>query len=217
MTHSIMTFLKFGQEEHIKDLYYNGTIYMNSIQSFRSIEDGELRGDKYEGVSRVENYPAGQFEIPKLGHKVNYLALHVRESYETILGNIFSLYCVSSHGWENPYDFKIDEKIKKFGSHCLMIKDIPKFLSLIEKKLKEQKVVCQHDFVEYYDKEKVNKEITLFEKPLEFEYQKEFRFYVERHSDQPFIFSIGSLTNIAEICAAKDVVDTLKFTTNRKT
>ena len=210
MTQSIKMFIKFGQEEHIKELYYNGTIFMNSIQSFRTIEDGELRGDKYEGVSRIKNYPPGQFEIPKLGYKGNYLALQIRESYETILGNIFSLYCVSSHGWENPNDFRIDERIKQFGTHCLMIKDCPKFLSLIENKLKKLKVVYKHGFVEYYNKEKVDREITLFEKPLEFEYQKEFRFYVKRRSDQPFIFSIGSLTNIAEMYKANDLIDTLK-------
>jgi hypothetical protein len=56
----------------------------------------------------------------------------------------------------------------------------------------------------------VDREITLFEKPLEFEYQKEFRFYIKRSSDQPFTFSIGSLTNIAEMHVSNDVVDTLK-------
>lgn len=40
--HTITMFLKFGAENHIKDLYYNGTIYMNSIQRFRKFEDGEL-------------------------------------------------------------------------------------------------------------------------------------------------------------------------------
>ncbi len=40
-------FLKIGQEEHIKDLYENGTIYLNTIEYFRKIEDEELRGNKY--------------------------------------------------------------------------------------------------------------------------------------------------------------------------
>ncbi|PVD49996.1 hypothetical protein DC498_21995 [Terrimonas sp.] len=209
-------FLKFGQEEHINDLYYNGTIFMNAIQYFRKIEDGELRGDRYEGISRISNYPPGQFEIPALNFKGNYLALQIREAYDTVGGNIFSLYCVSSHGWANPNDFKIDEKIKQFGSHCLVVKDNVKFLSLIEERLKELKVRFNHSFVTYYDKDKVDREITLFEKPLEFEYQKEFRLYVERKSDKPFVFSIGSLTDIAEVYKAKDVVDTLELRVNKK-
>lgn len=209
--HTIVMFLKFGQEEHIRDLYQNGTIYMNSIQYFRKLEDGELRGDIYEGVNSIKNYPAGKFEIPSIDYKGNYLALQLRESYETVLGNIFSLYCISSHGWKNPKDFKIDEKNKRFGSHCLLVKDNVRFLALIENKLKELKVKYRHNFVEYYDKGKVNRAITLFEKPLEFEYQKEFRFYVERYSDQPFIFSVGSLADIAEIHSLEEVINTLEL------
>jgi len=215
-THLIKMFLKFGQEEHIRDLYQNGTIFMNSIQYFRKLEDGELRGDRYEGINRIRNYPAGQFEIPSLNFKGNYLSLQVREAYETVVGNIFSLYCISSHGWENPNDFKIDEKIKKFGSHCLLIKDNAKFLSLIEEKLKELKVKFNHNFVTYYDKDKVDREITLFEKPLEFGYQKEFRLYAEQKLDKPFIFKIGSLEDIAEIYNSKDIVDSLELRVDKK-
>ena len=91
--HTIKMFLKFGEEKYMNDLYYNGTIYFNSIQYFRELEDGELRGDIYEGVSSIKNYPAGQFETPALNHKGNYLALQLRQSYETVLGNIYSLYC----------------------------------------------------------------------------------------------------------------------------
>ena len=209
--HTIKMFLKFGQKEHIKELFESGTIYMNSIQYFRKIEDGELRGDVYEGVSRIKNLPPGQFFIPELNHLGNYLSLHLRQSYETVLGNIFSLYCISSHGCANPKDFKIDTKINRFGSHCLFIKDNTKFISLLENKLQELKMKYRLGFVEYYDKEQVNRDINLFEKPLEFEYQKEFRIYIERFSDKPFAFSIGSLSDIAEMHESIGVIETMKL------
>ena len=50
---TIVMFLKFGNEKNLMDLYKNGTIYMNSIQYFRKIEDDELRGASYEGVSEI--------------------------------------------------------------------------------------------------------------------------------------------------------------------
>lgn len=209
--HTIKMFLKFGEEDNIKDMLHNGTIYMSPIQRFREIEDSELRGDKFEGVSRIKNYPPGQFEIPSIGYKGNYLTLQVREAYKEVLGNIYSLYCISSHGWDNPLDFKMDDRIKRFGTHCIMIKDNQKFLSLIENKLKELKVKFRHGFVEYYDKDKVDRKINLFEKPNEFEYQKEFRFYVERLSTEPFVFNIGSLTDIAELHSSHIIVDELKL------
>lgn len=204
-------FLKFGEEKHINDLYHNGTIYMNPIQYFRKFEDNELRGDSYEGVSKIRNLPTGQFEIPAIGYKGNYLAFHIAESYEIILGNIFSLYCISSHGWENPTDFRIDDKVKNFGSHCLMVKDNEKFLSLIENKLKELNYKFFHNFVKYYDKGEVNRQISLFEKPFEFEYQKEFRFYVDTKSTEPLIINIGSLVDIAEIQPSELIIKELKL------
>jgi len=214
--HTIVTFLKFGAEEHIKDLHRNGTIFMNPIQYFRTLEDEELRGDSYEGISKITNLPPGQFEIPAIGFKGNYLSIQLRESYETILGNIFSLYCISSHGWKRPKDFKFDERIKRFGSHCLVVKDNMTFLSRIKNELERLDLRCRHGFIEYYDKHTVNRTITLFEKPLEFEYQKEFRFYVERDSDQPFKFSIGSLTEIAEIHPTESILDTLELRPGRQ-
>jgi hypothetical protein len=204
-------FLKFGKEQDITDLYRNGTIYMSPIQRFRKIEYGELRGDLYEGASSIKNYLPGQFEIPSIGFKGKHIGIHLRESYENVLGNIYSLYCISSHGWENPNDFKIDDRIKKFGSHCLMIKDNQKFLSLIEEKLNQLKIKFNHYLVEYYDKKAINRPISLFEKPLEYEYQKEFRFYAERDSTEPFVFKIGSLVDISELYSSNLIVDELKL------
>lgn len=208
--HIISLFLKFGEERHMCDLFYNGTIYMNPIQYFRNLEDNHLRGDTYEGISRIKNYPPGKFTIPSLGFTGNYLAFQVRESYQTVLGNIFSLYCVSSHGWKDPSKIKISDLNKRFGSHCVIIKNNVKFLSLIENKLKEIGADFHHGFVKYYDKDKIDRKLNLFEKPLEFEYQKEFRFYVDTRSDEPFIINIGSLEDIAELHPAGGIIDTLE-------
>lgn len=202
-------FLKFGKENDLKDLIENGTIYMNSLQFFRTIEDEELRGDSYEGVIEIINTPPGDFEIPSLGHKGKHQGMHMKKVHEEILGNIYSLYCISSHGWENPQDFFMDQKIKKFGSHCVIIKDNVRFLELITQKLDELKAKYHHGFIDYYDKNRINRKVTLFEKPLEFEYQKEFRFYVDRNSSDAFKFSIGNIEDIAELVDCVDVVDTI--------
>src|SRR5688572_19501422 len=103
MEYFAYAFLKFGSEENILDLYQNGTIYMRSIQSFRTQEnDGNKRADPYEGVSQIKNYPSGTFEIPSIGHKGNYKALHLKLAYPEVLGNLYCLYIISSLGWEKP-------------------------------------------------------------------------------------------------------------------
>lgn len=210
--HTINMFLKFGQEEHIWDLYQNGTVYMNSIQRFRLIEDEGLRGDIYEGVSQIRNYLPGQFEIPEINFKGQHLGIHLRNAYQEVVGNIYSLYCISSNTIGNPLEFQIDKRNAEFGSHCLMIKNNPEFLKRIEIALELSGLKFRHGFVEYYDKNKINSEITLFQKPSEFEYQKEFRIYVERPSIEPFILNIGSLTTISKVFTSAEIVNGLGFT-----
>lgn len=56
-------------------------------------------------------------------------------------------------------------------------------------------------------KHKVNRKITLFEKPFEFEYQEEFRFYVEDYGMKPIKIQIGSLRKYAEIFKFEDLLD----------
>ncbi len=216
MEHTIKMFLKIGKKEHIKDLYENGTIFMNPVQYFRNIEDQELRGDNYEGASEIINSLPGTFRIPGIDREFNYQKIHLKKSFDVVLGNIYSLYCISSHGFPNPLEFRLDEKNLRFGTHCLMIKDNQYFFDKIKAELKNKEYDFEHGFIEYYDKDKVsNKKLTLFDKPKEFEYQKEFRFYVFNKELEPIKIQIGSLKDKAEIIEAKNLTE-LKLVLNEK-
>ena len=95
-----------------------------------------------------------------------------------------------------------------------MIKDLPLFFNKIENELKKNNLKFSHGFVDYYDKEEVCREITLFEKPLEFEYQKEFRFYVENDKIEPIKIQIGSMKDYAEMFKIEDILE-LKLVPNQ--
>lgn len=207
MTHTITMFLKLGSLENITDLYENGTIYINTIEYFRKTEDSELRGDKYEGASEIINSLPGTFKIPEIEGEFKYEKLHYKKSFEEILGNIYSLYCISSKGFPNPLDFQIDKKNLRFGTHCLMVKDNNYFFEKIKIELKNKGYEFNHGFVDYYDKEKVNKKLTIFDKPNEFEYQKEFRFYVLNNEIEPIKIQIGSLKDYAEIIETRNLTE----------
>ena len=94
-----------------------------------------------------------------------------------------------------------------------MIKDLPLFFNKIENELKKNNLKFNHGFVDYYNKEEVCREITLFEKPLEFEYQNEFRFYVENDKIEPIKIQIGSLKGYAEMFKIEDFLE-LKLVPN---
>lgn len=212
-THTIVLLIKFGSEVDMRDLLERGTIYMNTIEFFRRIEDGQLRGDNYEGVTKIWNLPAGQFQIPEIDFKGNYISMHLSESYTKILGNIYSLYCISSHGFEGPSDVKLDSRVSQFGTHGVIIKNLPAFFSRIETSAKLLGYSLKHDFVEYYKKMGVNKEISIFEKPDDFSYQKEFRFFIHQNNQLPIKFQIGCLKDIAEMVTI-DVLMNLTLKSN---
>lgn len=54
--------------------------------------------------------------------------MHLLESYERTVGNIYSLFSISSFHCPNPSDFKIDSKVLEFGDYVVMIKDGSEFL-----------------------------------------------------------------------------------------
>ena len=206
MTHTIKMFMKLGSLENITDLYQNGTIYINTIEFFRKIEDNELRGDNYEGASEIINSLPGTFRIPGIDRDLKYEKVHFKKSFDQVLGNIYSLYCISSKGFPNPLDFRMDEKNLRFGTHCLIIKDNQYFFDKVQSELKNNGYDFLHGFVNYYNKDKIsNKKLTLFDKPKEFKYQKEFRFYVFNKELEPIKIQIGSLDGKAEIIETKNL------------
>jgi hypothetical protein len=207
MEHTIKLFLKLGSEENILDLFENGTIYINTIEYFRKVEDEELRGDKYEGISRIINSFPGSFKIPGIDREFNYIKMHLREAHKVVIGNIYSLYAISSKGFPNPLDFEFDKRNLRFGTHGVMIKNLSLFFNKIEDELKKKNLKFNHGFVEYYNKEEVNREISLFEKPLEFEYQKEFRFYVENNKVKPIKIQIGNMKDYADMFKIEDFLE----------
>lgn len=199
-------FIKFGTKENITDLYENGTVYMNSREFFRRIEDKELRGDSYEGVKEIRNYGKGSFYIPSIKHTVHYQNIHLPLSFEEVWGNIYSLFCLSPESIPEKFDFKMDERVLNFGSHCLIIKDPNRFISLLENKLRFLNHNLYMDYVKYYDKNTFNGRITVFEKPKEFLYQREFRFYVERDAIDPIVFKLGSLKEFSTIYTSEKIM-----------
>ncbi len=200
-------FLKFGSEENIKELYEKGTIFMNSREFFRKIEDKELRGDSYEAAREIINYGPGSFIIPSINHTVRYENIHIPSYFSEVWGNIYSLFCISPETTPEMFDFKMDERVMNFGTHCLVIKDIERFIQSMENKFEFLNYKYFWGIVKYYDKTKINGKISVFEKPKEFCYQKEFRFYIEREGIDPIVFYIEDLKEYSEIMKTKEIMD----------
>ncbi len=205
---TIKAFVKFGSYENMLDLFQHGTIYLNTIQHFRKHEDNLHRGDPYEGASKVINSLPGEFTIPQLGLTMPYIKVHLIHAYPEVLGNIYSLYCISSRTISAPLNYAPDPRLIDFGSHCLFIKDNRYFFDRMITELSQQGYKYTHGFIDYYDKDNITRDLNLFEKPKEYSYQHEFRFFVENAEIQPIKINIGSLEQYAELRPTTDFLKT---------
>lgn len=199
----IKTFLKFGSEEDTRDLLENGTIFCNPIEYFRKFEDGHVRGDSYEGTFNVKNFsPDTDIQLTlQDGRKINLKSreLHLREFYSNIKGNLYCLTAITDSDIDEKGTVVIDSKFSSFGSHFLFIKDVKKFLDLLISGFERNKLKIKTGLVKYYDKKFFDGNLDLFMKPNEFEYQKEFRVFIQNEKLEPIKIQLGPLKDIAEM------------------
>ena len=148
-------------------------------------------------------------QIPNNPIVLNSASLQIRKHYTGHIGNIYSTYAISNLLIQRKNLHHIDKRMKIFGSHCLIIKDVKAFTEVIFEKLKRVNYKYSHNIVKYKNFKKNNHEITLFHKSHLLSYQKEHRILVWTDNAEPIKFEIGSLENYAEIYNSADVIKSL--------
>lgn len=214
----IMFFIKFGEKKNILDLYENGTLFFNTIEYFRKLENEQgVRGDNYEGTLKLTNFTDKDkvdFQItnPETGKiiKLKPTKLHLREFLSDIKGNLYSLYSLKTPEILDLENFKIDERVKEFGDYFIIIHNPSRFIDSIIKQLDSQKISYKAKLVSYYEKTELNGEISLFDKPSEFEYQKEYRIVLYNNESKPIKIKIDSLKEYSSIFKS-DSIEKMKI------
>ena len=136
--------------------------------------------------------------------------LQIRHFLKDIKGNLYSLYCLKTPDVLEVKEYQIDQKVKGFGDCFLIIKNVNEFLNRIFIKLKKLNIDFEAKLVNYYEKEKINGEVSLFQKPNNFEWQKEYRILLYINYTKPFSLRIGDLRDIAELFKI-DMLDKMKI------
>jgi len=214
----IMFFIKFGQKKNILDLYENGTLFFNTIEYFRKLESEQgVRGDNYEGTVKLTNFSDKdnvdfKITIPETGKIINLKPnkLHLREFLSDIKGNLYSLYSLKTPEILDFKNFKIDERVKDFGDYFLIIHNPSRFINSVIKELNKKDISYRAKLVKYYEKTELNGEINLFDKPSEFEYQKEFRIALYNNQSKPIKIKIDSLKEYSSIFKS-DSIEKMKI------
>ncbi len=210
MNIEVVFLLKFGQKEHINNLLKKGEIYMNTIQWFKNYEKDGI-GDIYEGTIEVENIKNGKltFKIPNNPITLNSTNFQLRKHHKGHIGNIFSTYAISTLLLKRKSIHRIDKRMKKFGTHCLIIKDLKQFLDSITDKLTEMGIENSHNIVKYKNLKKNNHKISLFDKTHLLSYQKEHRIIAWTEKNSVLKFDIGSIEHYAEMHPIDKIIESL--------
>lgn len=201
--------LKYGQLEHLQDLLLNGNIYVNSIEEIRKHEtekEGDFRNDPLEGIRNFHSFRPTKIILQSVLNKDKEpIILHPEnikywEKPEKILGNICSFYGITTKDFINNELIPIDEKMKEFGTHFILIKNFDEFIKRINIAIEQTiRTTWHYGFVKYFNEENHVGEVNLFNKRSRFEYQKEFRLYVAAKTSEPIFIKIGSIEDIATI------------------
>ena len=206
-TVTINALLKIGQKEHILDLQKRGIIYCNSIKTFREIETNDTsRRDDREGAYKTEYLNAESMKIYSKGKQLPVEFTSARLNLFDSTKENHKLYCLfgfkQKHAHGEPF---IHEGVCNFGDTGLLIIDSFEFVTRIQSKLKKLGIKYDFDWVRYYKEEQVNEGLSVFHKPDEFEYQNEFRFYIEHEDPEPLKFSIGSIEDITKVIDSSEL------------
>lgn len=158
----IILFMKFGQFKYMNDLLKKGTLYFNPVSYFQKIESEDGRADSYEGTTRIRNYHEYDnvkttITFPGNSKKleINPIKLHLREFLNELQGNIYSMYTVKTPDIFDK-NYKLNDKLKEFGSHFVVIKKPKEFIDRVVNKLKLESIDFRAKLVQYYDKDKIN-------------------------------------------------------------
>lgn len=170
---SLFFLIRRGKEEHIRNLYEKGELYINTISFLRSCDDNPERTDSED-------------------------CLVFRPGNKYVNGNIFCFYGIYCKHLNIPDNF-MDVEIESFGDWLILIHSPSIFIERVEKELKGSgyNVTCEK--VEYYREDYVG-EVGVFKKHERFEKQCEYRFFIENEYNQTIKnIYIGSLAEIATI------------------
>jgi hypothetical protein len=221
----IFFFVKtFEKQDHAND-FLDGTLYMNTLNYFKSLEDtGDGRDDRCESATAL-------FQSNKIinidinGIKVNPSDLVDRvviHKHSLLAKHVFCLHagCVDGAKQCTTAAFKrqlrIPPKNISLGQVSVLITDVNNFLEKVKNAVILQNMNMRRRLVEYYNPNKINgifpDENAAFQKRKCFSHQKEFRFLIESNlnNSSPLKLPIGSIREISTIMSIKDLNKGLK-------
>lgn len=206
--------VKFGSKEHMEDFHRNGTMYMNTVEYFRTLEGRGHVGDEDEGLQSCYQSNRVNVKITKPdGESIfltteNGLAGQILTRNNAVNGqNIFCMYALQYSGMKPV----VDERNLIFGDTYVCITSGTTFLERIHAAAKKARAKIYRGLVEYVPRDNHNGKMGIFKKFDTHSYQNEYRFVLSPGFSVPYTLSLGDLSDITIIGSSSELNDHIEI------
>lgn len=226
MKKQIFFLLKVFEKREYAEDFINGKLFLNRVSYFKKIEEQEDRGDKHEATDAWLQPNKVSLKIGNIEIKSEDIASPIVVQHEH--HNNLHLLCLyasytdkfDSVSEDNIEEFRkevrINDKCLALGNHAVIILNSELFIERFINAAKKYNYGGKGQLVEYYDPKTFHgyfKEDSIFQKQIQYSYQKEFRFSIDTRTigENPIIMELGDLSDITSISNPQEINKTLKI------
>lgn len=194
-------FLKFGDEEHLRQFVEKGCVYCNAFTYFK--EGSYKGGGRFDPDEFIDHYHQPS-DVKKL--TIDGMDLDLAGPLKITMGEInythlFSLTAVRLANLEDGECVYNERSWDAFGEYVVLIHDPNKFLNRLEQTLAQRSLQYSLGAVEYIDPATYSGEVGPFRKFNHSSWQQEVRIAVFDEdlfaARKPMVVFLGNLTDIA--------------------
>ncbi len=194
--------IKIGEKDYMQSLLYEGEVYMNSTEYFRTHENSEI-GDEYEGAMYIKNGKVGDFR-ENLDFEKLFCMWHIN-NFNPVHNSL--IHKIEYDKERDSTRMTIDlRKLSNFTpneeSYAVVINNVREFNRRFKLACEKNKLQYHgNKVVKYYDPEKISEETTLnpFWKRNSYDKQQEIRYFIEIANKEALKLYLGPLNDIATI------------------
>ena len=179
---------------------------MNNLLYFWGVEDENLRGDQFDGVSKIARGNSGtvtsKSDTDNPLHVTNWVIRLHPDHPEKI--NVFCMNAVRP----SFSSFPIDERNFRFGDYALILTNPQEFIDRISTHLNVHKIKGKAGLVEYVSNDYTG-EFGPFKKLDSFAYQSEWRLVCFDGNGEERVLSIGSIQDFCIVVKSNEANNTI--------
>ncbi|WP_427392332.1 hypothetical protein ACPVTF_16195 [Geobacillus icigianus] len=216
--------IKFGKYEHMIQMQ-KGYLRFSPLSVYRDLETETknsipLRYDPFEGTSTLYSPETTLINIAGKTIDSSELIGPIRLSKNDLEKTpVFCMYAITESSIKNflngEKSYVVHPKTKEFGDTALVITDTPRFLERLDEALGKWNFNFHRGLVEYIDPNKHQGEWGAFKKPIEYEYQSEYRITIDNKKiTEPFFLEIGDISDISLIIDSSELPNKIEIGIN---